>query len=147
MRPGSTHRQRSDLRTACALAVALAAAAAVSGGIHPVSAQEGSRARRSGKAQAPLPSPFIEREEVRFVTLDLVVEERAPGGWRPAADLRQEQVHVRLGGQEVEMETFETWCRPAGKDRVPVVDTPPAASTPTASFHPCATSCTSTSPI
>ena len=124
MRPGSTHRKRSGLRSTCALIVALAAAAIVSGDLRPASAQEGSPARRAAQAQTPLPSPLIEREEVRFVTLDLVVEERAPGGWRPAADLRQEQVHVRLGGQEVEMETFETWCRPGAESRAPAPGAP-----------------------
>jgi len=130
MRPGSTHRQRSDLRSACALAVALAAAAVFSGGAHPVSAQGGSRARRAAQARTPLPSPLIEREEVRFVTLDLVVEERAPSGWRPAADLRQEQVLVRVGGQEVELEMFETWCRSGAEGRAPAPGAPPTAAAP-----------------
>jgi len=36
--------------------------------------------------EEPAPAPFIEREEVRFVTLDIVAAENARG-WRPLRDL------------------------------------------------------------
>ncbi len=70
----------------------------------PVHARE-----RDESAQLP-PSPFVQREEVRFVTLDLTGEEKRRGGWRPLRDLRREQVTVLVGNRAVELELFENHC-------------------------------------
>jgi len=59
------------------------------------------------------PTPYIEREEVRFVTVDLVAEEHggASGrGWHPAGDLRKDQVHLLVGGREMALDVFENRC-------------------------------------
>src|SRR4029450_5106059 len=59
--------------------------------------------RDSKRKLQPAPTPFIQREEVRFVTLDLLVEQRGgPGdkGWHPARNLTKEEVHVFVGSEE-----------------------------------------------
>ena len=61
--------------------------------------------------QEPLPSPLVQRERVRFVVLDLIVEEKVGRRWRWARDLRREQVTVLLGGSRVELDGFENDCR------------------------------------
>ena len=35
------------------------------------------------------------------------IDIRAKGGWRPAPDLRPEQVRVKVGGREMELDLFE----------------------------------------
>jgi VWFA-related protein len=66
--------------------------------------------------EEPIPVPFIERETVRFVFLDIVVEEKATdgawAGWRLARDLKKEQVAVLAGGREMILDLFEDRCRP-----------------------------------
>ena len=76
---------------------------------------QASVARDSGRKpqQSPLPVPLLERDEVRFVTLDVAVEEKARKGWRPARDLLPDQIAVSLGGRRMDLEVFENWCRPA----------------------------------
>lgn len=54
--------------------------------------------------------PFVEREEVQFVTLDVTVERKGPDGWKPAAGLRREQFRVHVGGFKVNIESFEARC-------------------------------------
>jgi VWFA-related protein len=56
----------------------------------------------------PIPSPLIERVEVRFVTFDLIVEKRG----RRVRDLRKDEVRVKVGGDPVEVEQFENTCIP-----------------------------------
>jgi VWFA-related protein len=60
--------------------------------------------------------PFVERETVRFVFLDIVVEERATdhawSGWRLARDLTKNQVTVIAGGREMTLDLFENRCLP-----------------------------------
>ncbi len=68
-------------------------------------------------SQEPLLSPLVQREEVRFIILNLVVEEKVGRKWRLARDLHQEQVTVLLGGSPVEIDSFENdcrWAEPAG---------------------------------
>ena len=74
---------------------------------------QASAARDSGRKpqQSPLPVPLLERDEVRFVTLDVAVEEKARKGWRPARDLLPDQIAVSLGGRRMDLEVFENWCR------------------------------------
>jgi len=60
--------------------------------------------------QTPLPSPILQREEVRFVTLDVTIEEKHQGAWRRTPGISQEQMTVRLAGAEVELELFENHC-------------------------------------
>ncbi|MCI0410014.1 MAG: alpha/beta hydrolase family protein, partial [Acidobacteria bacterium] len=74
--------------------------------------------------QKPRPDPtgFIEREEVRFVTLDLVVEERGgPGGkgWHLARELTKDQIRVFVGGREMALDLFENWCAGAPPGQSP----------------------------
>jgi VWFA-related protein len=64
-------------------------------------------------AEKPAPSPLVEREEVRFVALDLVVERHGPpggSGWHLAPGLTQDQVHLLVGGQEISLDLFEDEC-------------------------------------
>src|SRR6185436_19415688 len=83
----------------------------------------------------PAPTPFIQREEVRFVTLDLVVEQRGgPGGraWHFARDLTKEQVHVYVGSQEMTLDLFEKSCGagPPGRSPDAVITASSEAGTP-----------------
>jgi len=58
-------------------------------------------------------APYIEREEVRFVTVDLVVQEHGGTGgrgWHLARDLRKNQVHLLVGGHEMALDVFENRC-------------------------------------
>jgi VWFA-related protein len=65
----------------------------------------------TGRAQEkPISSPLVERAEVRFITLDVVVEERAGRKWQRATDLRKEQVTVKVGGNLVTLDVFENRC-------------------------------------
>ncbi len=71
---------------------------------------EGPNAKRESQ---PAPTPFVQREEVRFVTLDLVVEQRGGtggAGWHLARDLVKEKVHILVGSREIELDLFENWC-------------------------------------
>lgn len=70
------------------------------------------------------PEPFIEREEVRFVTLDIVAEEK-DRGWRPLRDLAIEQIEVRVGGRLMSVDQFEDHCR-----SVPAVGAMPGSDAP-----------------
>ncbi len=70
----------------------------------------GSRTAPAGEQEEPLPAPFIEREEVRFITLDIIAEERA-GGWRPLRDLTVRQIEVRVGHRVMPVDLFENRCR------------------------------------
>lgn len=62
--------------------------------------------------ERPVPTPLVERDEVRFITLDVVIEKRARRGWRPAVELERSQITLRVGGEFVELELFERHCRP-----------------------------------
>ena len=64
----------------------------------------------SDGAEEPRQSPYIQREEVRFVTLDLVVEDHRSGKWRRTTDLRKDQIKVLIAGKEIHLDTFETLC-------------------------------------
>jgi len=79
-------------------------------------------APRSPQGEEPVPSPLIEREEVRFVTLDLSVEEKRERRWRRPRDLRLEQITVEVGGIPVTLELFENWCRPVAAGETPEPD-------------------------
>ncbi len=65
----------------------------------------------SPNPEEPKQGPFIQREEVRFVTLDLVVEDKRSGHWRRTTDLRQEQLKVLVGGKEIQLDSFEEHCQ------------------------------------
>ncbi|HEU5181891.1 MAG TPA: hypothetical protein VFW45_13970 [Candidatus Polarisedimenticolia bacterium] len=67
----------------------------------------------SPSPEEPKQAPFIQREEVRFVTLDLLVEDKRSGHWRRTTDLRQEQLKVLMGGKEIQLDSFEGHCRPS----------------------------------
>jgi VWFA-related protein len=66
--------------------------------------------------QEPIPVPFVERETVRFVFLDIVVEERATdrawSRWHLARELTKDQVTVLAGGREMTLDLFENRCLP-----------------------------------
>jgi len=83
-------------------------------GAHPDAAQSfpDEKTDRKQKSQSD-PSAFIQREEVRFVTLDMVVEERGGSGekgWHLARKLTKDQVRVFVGGHEMALDLFENWC-------------------------------------
>jgi VWFA-related protein len=91
--------------------------------------------RDAKRKSQPAPTPFIQHEEVRFVTLDLVVEQRGgPGGkgWHFARDLTKEQVHLFLGSQEMVLDMFENWCGavPPGRSPETVITADSKASHP-----------------
>jgi len=83
-------------------------------GAHPDAAQSSPDEKTDGKQKSqPDPSGFIQREEVRFVTLDLVVEERGGSGgkgWHLARQLTNDQIRVFVGGREMALDLFENWC-------------------------------------
>jgi len=56
---------------------------------------------------------MIEREEVRFITFDLAVEERGRGGWRPARELSKDQITLLVGGKKTALDLFESRCAAA----------------------------------
>lgn len=87
-------------------------------------------AQESRTQDAPLSSPLLERAEVRFVTLDVIVEERGKRGWRPDRDLRKNQMVVAVGGRHMELEVFENWCRPEPAAPASETSTPDASSPP-----------------
>ena len=108
---GASHRMRTSHHLGvwllCAVSVALMASASA--------AQQNSR----GKRDHPIPSPLIEREEVRFITIDLVVEKRTRGRWRPFADLDPESLMLHVGTREVAIESVENLC--PTEDGVPIL--------------------------
>jgi VWFA-related protein len=61
---------------------------------------------------APLPVPFVEREEVRFVILDIVAEERKRR-WEPLRDLTAAGIEVRVDGRLMAIDQFENRCHSA----------------------------------
>ena len=77
----------------------------------------------SDGAEEPQQAPLVQREEVRFVALDLVVEDHRSGKWRRTTDLRQEQIKVLVGGKEIQLDAFESYCPAA-----PVVDAETASA-------------------
>jgi hypothetical protein len=84
-------------RALLSLVIALAALAA------PVAARSDDR---------PFSTPIIQREEVRFITFDLDVEERVSGGWRPARGLVKDQLTLLVGGKRTPLDSFESRCAP-----------------------------------
>ncbi len=79
----------------------------------PATAEAAPAAAQAAPVRAkeePLPVPFIEREEVRFITLDIVAEENA-GGWRPLRDLTVRQIEIRVGDRVMPVDLFENRCR------------------------------------
>ncbi len=92
---------------------------------------------RKESVQLP-PVPFVQREEVRFITLDLTGEEKRRGGWRPLRDLRREQVTVLVGDKVVELELFENHCAEASEPAAgrQTVDTAPPSTQASPDFEP-----------
>jgi len=88
--------------------------AILASGVRPGAAQSSPSDKPEGKQKSqPDPAAFIQREEVRFVTLDLVVEERGGAGgkgWHLARQLTKDQVRVFVGGHEMALDLFENWC-------------------------------------
>ena len=82
----------------------------------------------SSGPEEPRQTPLIQREEVRFVTLDLVVEDHRSGKWRRTTDLRQEQLKVLVGGKEIQLDSFESYC----PDAAVAMDESPSARQPEA---------------
>ena len=80
------------------------------------------------EARDAIPSLLVEREEVRFVTLDLVPHVKRRGRWEPARDLRAGQLEVLVAGRPMELELFENWCRPGGTAEPPPETTAPDSS-------------------
>jgi len=65
--------------------------------------------------ERPVPTPLVERDEVRFITLDVVIEEKGRRRWRPAGELDEGQVTVQVGGELVQLEQFERHCALPGE--------------------------------
>jgi len=84
---------------------------------------------RAGAQEEPVPVPFIEREEVRFVTLDIVAEEKARG-WRPLRGLTVARIEVRVGGRLMPIDQFEDHCS-AGPELEPPVAPDATSVSPT----------------
>src|SRR2546428_32326 len=64
----------------------------------------------AGDRDEPFRAPVIEREEVRFITFDLAVEEQSRDGWRPARDLRADEITLLVGGKRTPLDLFESRC-------------------------------------
>ena len=79
----------------------------------------------SPNPEEPQQGTLIQREEVRFVSLDIVVEDKRGRGWRRTTDLRQEQLKVLVGGKEILLDSFERIC-PSALGSVAQAETPPA---------------------
>ena len=60
--------------------------------------------------EEPIDSPIIEREEVQFISLDLIVHKKTRKGWMPMRDLTPQDLLVKVGMAEVELDSFEDWC-------------------------------------
>ena len=58
----------------------------------------------------PKPGTLVQREEVRFVSLDLVVEDRRGGSWHRTTDLAQSQLRLLVAGKEIPLDSFERFC-------------------------------------
>ena len=90
--------------------------------------------------QEPVPVPYVEREEVRFVFLDIVVQEKATDrtwdGWRTARDLTEDQITVLVGRQVMELDQFENRCHaftgPDSARREPTIENRPESRGPMA---------------
>jgi VWFA-related protein len=78
--------------------------------------------------EAAFRTPLVEREEVRFVVLDVFAEERVPGGWRPARGLSRESFRIKLDRREVPVDHFESGCDPQGEPPRPAVGTDAASA-------------------
>jgi len=86
-------------------------------------------AQEDGSEATPLRSPFIEREEVRFVALDLIAEKKIKGRWRRVPGLTAERVRVFVGDEEMSLDVFENRC-PAQAPPAPAGNAGPATTTP-----------------
>jgi|GEM_PF-3388376 len=117
----SQPRHRSGRLAPLLVLVLLAGSFSPAGSIR--GAQPSADANPDAKRKSqPAPTPFIQHEEVRFVTLDLVVEQRGGSGgkgWHFARDLTKEQVHLFVGSQEMTLDLFENWCGAVPPGRSP----------------------------
>jgi len=75
--------------------------------------------------EGAVPAPLVEREEVHFVSLDVVIERRAGGAWGRARDIIRDQIILRIGGRITELDAFENWCG-SGSEEARGLDTGPA---------------------
>src|SRR5437867_1889971 len=65
---------------------------------------------RDTRQDGTAPAPYIEREEVHFVSLDVMIERRAGGAWNRARDITRDQIDLLIGGQPTALDSFENWC-------------------------------------
>ena len=94
------------------MVVALAFVAA-EGDDRPPDAKAGATPRdHDTLTDGAVPAPLVEREEVHFISLDVVIERRAGGAWKRADDIKKEQIVFRVGGRMTDLDSFENWCRP-----------------------------------
>ena len=71
-------------------------------------------AQEGDSPEAPLPSPIVERQEVRFVALDLIVEKKVKGRRVRVPDLTLDRLRVFVGEGEVSLDVFENRCPEQG---------------------------------
>lgn len=69
------------------------------------------RAAPPDQEEPPIAAPYLERAEVRFVTVDLIAERKIEGTWTEVGDLTEDRVTVFVGKRPVELDVFENWCR------------------------------------
>ena len=65
--------------------------------------------------EVPIPSALLQRESVRFVTLDLVAKRKIDGRWQWVPGITRDRVEVQVKGKLVEIEIFESHCPVEGE--------------------------------
>jgi len=88
------------------------------------------------RVETPFRTPLVQREEVRFITFDLAVEERSPGGWRRARGLGKDQITLLVGGRKTPLDLFESHCGEASDGSSQTASTPASAAPPGAASPP-----------
>jgi len=87
--------------------------------IFPVAALGGSVRLAGAQEEPPIPAPAVEHEDIRHVTLDLVVERKDGERWRRATNIEANELSVQLGDLPVTVARFENRCGGAGGSAEP----------------------------
>lgn len=85
--------------------------------------------------EEPVFTPLVERDEVRFITLDVVIQQKERRRWQPAVGLTRDEITVWVGGEPMTLEQFDRHCGPGEDPQLPGAehrDEPAATPTPPA---------------
>lgn len=75
-----------------------------------------------------VPAPFVERQQVRYVTLDLLIDQRRGMRRRPLEGVRAADLQVQVDGQVVELDQFEDHCGARSAPAAPGATSPETPS-------------------